>query len=1241
MKLLSLILTSLAIIAYVQGSYKITSLTVWPLNSFTDFNLTGIKNPLLGGIQEEITITHGTIKFTFKEEVYQKPYLHYELKCKTVTPMDIINQSPLSCTLTFLSFDKNYEKIQMEILIINKKGEDFSKENLLKLLSEERFCYLNNLDDPFLGLRVKDEEEEEELNFSFNLKTGQFYQNPENSVSIKPEKKKSKKKEKGGLSGSSSLLPHQSKGRGRKDEKIVTEEMQIIQNIESIPNTFQVYSYNNALLFKMGDTQKTYNLNPSHCVLKFIEFVKAEHMSSCTNTFNFNFYAFEDPVILQPTKTVELLQGGRIKNIQYQKFIEVIDNNKVEVEVEFKYVSFEEEVTASGKRLTLRIENEEKIIKKYFFIFNKKNKKCLNLIKSKFYASVPCTDKAVIVKNINSELTDDNYLIEKCRNKLVIRPLHGAKNKAKIFLQDIYLESNDYDNSNFLTFIGRQENNYFLKIQTHNSLPQKCEVLLNEFKHKLEQKLPCWPLYFKRVDIFVDRDKLGGKPIKSFDKYGHVGILEDRKLNIIFDEDNSANSKKEYERVLDFKFFRDYVEFEFPGDKFVRFWVSVRHACLSDITNKINNRIGCPSGNDNKFYMSKDKQFYPFTINELNSPKQFMSWSGNNYNFSKLIINQNIIQLDPLELKIQTPIVSSPRCSKKFQRLLMLNPEESDKLVFWGYSQEFNKKEKDFSNKYSLEKIMFFEKGDLDSLLGRGYVFKHVFEKNFKEEDSFSYYLAEFYREEGDEIEILRCWFVLSLKFETFVEKIIGKECNTSNQFVYYNASDLPAGLIAIDTNYLNAIDLKTGATYNILGIDYKEESNEFAVLHIKYLSFENYAKAVKHENTKIIETKKFKMRTNCSQSLANIQKQVQSNLYISQENTFRYFDKEDRVTRIMSLQADSKFKIISKNKEETYYYASKFELIIISKDNKVAIGELVFLYISSKDDRVLKKTVILPLAIYQDPTILKEKWDFGLKCLTHGSISYITEDEVGKGWLSTRFDKNDNKYLFENESQITPTPDIKLLRSKAGDVLVAISGDQPVHYKLLGGDSYCKHLIAEFPYKFSEKCLKNNKMSVISLSDEPELLGQENHYTLVIKKQGGHQKATTKTNPGVTFEDTKYSNDIHINTMAFTRNPIVNIKPVLVNSSAKAKAEAEIGINVNLEIHHNYHETRLVEKFNLSKVRLTLFRQDFLHADVLVVTYFDEEIGKDREMRFNTRAFKHCLNEPFKDIQVNSPNTK
>jgi hypothetical protein len=304
--------------------------------------------------------------------------------------------------------------------------------------------------------------------------------------------------------------------------------------------------------------------------------------------------------------------------------------------------------------------------------------------------------------------------------------------------------------------------------------------------------------------------------------------------------------------------------------------------------------------------------FYYLAINSLPEHQLKFSWGKNEAQFNKLTISQNIIK-DDSGFELKTLIISSPRCSNKFQKLL--SPYKSNNkniILFWGYSRESGKLEKDFSDKYSLDKLMYIEGGNLKSYLfnleeAGEYIFKHVFEKELNGE---FYYLVEFYKEEGfSNFEILRFWlkFDKNISIENLIVSILGKNCNTFNQFVHYKEDNGVAGLLTIDANYLNAIDSSTGNTYTIFGIeDNTPENNTFSNLRIKYFDVK-----------KRINIVNFKVRKNCSESLEKLKEQIQQNLNI-ERNKFRFIN-DNQVTQFMSLEEDGqRFHQKTKKKHST-----------------------------------------------------------------------------------------------------------------------------------------------------------------------------------------------------------------------------------------------------------------------------------------------------------------------------------
>jgi hypothetical protein len=386
---------------------------------------------------------------------------------------------------------------------------------------------------------------------------------------------------------------------------------------EELNHEFKVYNYDNFLAVNKSKTKHTYHLSANHCVLKVINFAKAEHISSCENKI-FGFYSYQNSEDYEPTKPIKLLQRGTITDIQHQQLFEVIGDQKQVVK--FLYASFEEEAAASGTRVTLRFEDEEqKLVRKYFFEFNNKNKHCIDQLKLEIYTYSSCGGEALIVKNIikkplsNNNIIyppnlgyEDFYLIKKEGNVIIMSTIKQAQ-EAKFALQDIYFDQSEgnVDNKDLLTLIGKSGGK-FIQINSHNLFPQKCKALINKFIQEIEQRSSCWPLHFRQADIFVDRDNTNpdSEPIKILKTYGHFKILKDRKLSIVNSEDNSSTV---YEHILDYKIGENYIEFEFPDEpKIIKLWVTVRPVCLSEITNIINDELGCTGDDDNNFYMTKE-----------------------------------------------------------------------------------------------------------------------------------------------------------------------------------------------------------------------------------------------------------------------------------------------------------------------------------------------------------------------------------------------------------------------------------------------------------------------------------------------------------------------------------------------------------------------------------------------------------------------------------------------------------
>jgi hypothetical protein len=249
-----------------------------------------------------------------------------------------------------------------------------------------------------------------------------------------------------------------------------------------------------------------------------------------------------------------------------------------------------------------------------------------------------------------------------------------------------------------------------------------------------------------------------------------------------------------------------------------------------------------------------------------------------------------------------------------------------------------------------------------------------------------------------------------------------------------------------------------------------------------------------------------------------------------------------------------------------------------------VIFREFKFSYIYSN---YIVKNIFLPLNFNQ---VQNDKlsnfislWESGLKkqCKPDGTLFYeiensnqndIQDNKVNEKTGELNFSYGYKRKIFkDNGKKIKNISTIQLLKDDTRDVLTITGSEGTKSYYMNGSESHCRYRIAEFPFMLSEKCKNGDEISVISINGESELLGKENHYSLVIRKD-------------------KNKNNIAI-----------------------------------IEIEHSYHESALVERFVVSNLKMKLNKKNFLHADVLVMTYFDKRIGKDRELSFNTRAFKHC----------------
>jgi hypothetical protein len=495
---------------------------------------------------------------------------------------------------------------------------------------------------------------------------------------------------------------------------------------------------------------------------------------------------------------------------------------------------------------------------------------------------------------------------------------------------------------------------------------------------------------------------------------------------------------------------------------------------------------------------------------------------------------------------------------------------------------------------------MYIEGRNLESYLSsldgaEEYMFKHIFEKELRGE---FYYLVEFYKEvDYSKLEILRFWlkFDKNIGMKNLVARILEKNCNTYNQFVHYKEDNGVKGLLTIDANYLNAVDSSIGTTYTIFEIEKIYENLKFAYL-IKYLNFK----------TRTLDRINFTLRENCFKSWKKIKKQIKTNLTI-EANKFRFIN-NNQVTQFMSLEEgkDGQVKISSKDKEETFYYTSTLDRSAgVVEDGDVILTELNFSYIDS-NYQVLGKKILLLLNSNKEQNDKLSNfislWENGLKkqCKSDGTLFYEIENSgqnniqdnkvnVKAGELNFSYSFELRRKIFkDNGKEIENISKIELLKDDTRDVLkITQSNETKSYYYINGSDSHCRYRIAEFPFMLSEKC-EIGKISVISINGEPELLGKKNHYSLVIRKD---------------------------------KNNAVDI----------------------IEIEHSYHKSAFVEKFVVSDLRMKLIKGNFLFADVLVVTYFDKEFGEEREISFNTRAFKHCDIDykPFTGFDMITDNKK
>jgi hypothetical protein len=713
MKLLKLILTSFVIVAYVQGCYKITKYGDIQLPKSTTPRVNKPNEDVLNKVSGIIdkSFEMGTIVYTIGGKQYNKPYLHYLLNC-----------AGDECRLSFMSFDKEYEQIEM--LIEFEQGCD--AKTLTTRLETQQDCQYeatNNIKLIFRGNELT------YFEFFYNLSNFKFSKTPQCHVKAPQCQTKAPLYVDSGLVFATSIysvvIPDY------KPQLDDNNNYYYYHNAELMSDNFEIFNYENYIAVSHKTRTQTYNLKNNHCVLLLAKYVKLL-MSSCGEADFFTFYSYVDALYdhINPSKDIDSFQKGAITKIAKRKLSETINNKSQNIS--FRYALFDEEEIDSKTKLTVRLQNSYQInFKTYYFLFADKDKECIDKIKYLFYKHLPCTDDLLFSKSIpeksgeatkvfNGNLPDYNVYQLKLSSDLRIEKKSLTKQNEieYIDVKKIDYKKDRNNTKNVIVFRGvrtKNGNKDNVDLYTFYERENKCSTLTNNFASLVNlKKTECIPLAFSQIDVVEHGTELREYYGSSATSHIMSGIvnLDDRKINIIFDDppekqyldflmNNVSDSvidvqntqhEKEHPNNPDINIktklnasLLDYfviegttalLEFTLTKKK-VRLWFPKEKICINNIKPQLDEIIGCTE-RDNEFkfipdnFINNKPHLFSFDFTNRQLIDHFNSV---NFPFNNLLFSDGKIKIENSSpvIDFKTHIFRSQVCSEKFEGLVNLN----------------------------------------------------------------------------------------------------------------------------------------------------------------------------------------------------------------------------------------------------------------------------------------------------------------------------------------------------------------------------------------------------------------------------------------------------------------------------------------------------------------------------------------------------------------------------------------
>jgi hypothetical protein len=1221
MKLIKIILTLFVIVVQVKGCYKITGYKQEDLNTLPKEGCGTSPIPLMQTYNAKIiSFKYGMIKYIIQGQEYNKPYLRYALS-------DCVREH---CNLSIISFDMKYERIEM--LIKFEPGCNVS-EFETKLHDHQDCKYQDNNN---ISLRSRGNEEgENDFNFAYSLEQFKFlseanfptyignYVNPDYVLKAVTDYKSQEEK-------GNSNHKHNSSD---EESRLKTTELQI-------------FHYENYLVIVGSDKSNTFSLDDNHCVLRFVKYVK-QLMSSCYKVKSkdsadaFTFFSSAPGAVddhINPSKDIDTFQYGSINSINSREFTESI-GPKFSI-IKYSYVIFDEKIIEYGEtRLSLRLENEdEKTVKKYYFIFTDNNINCIDSIKNAFYQHTGCTNDILFVRTIFKdtpvEIDINKYTINKYQlqlkpdGTLLKHPLSDLKLKYPETVRVESMSLKSHDKSEFLklaVFRGKlipDQHETRKDLYSLYRADQKCTRMVDNFLNLLKVKSDCEVLKIFQLQIIDSNNQLKGHNKKEQGPHKIFGEIrfEAEKVNIYFDKNqdiikdlkefvlqnkgltgfhptNSVQVIPLYYEVA--KGVSDLIELTLPTNKILRLWIFKRDECIKNIMYELNKMVGC----DNK------GQFYSMKINPKSKEKLPVtlyfdfdygilkdSSEPDEIKFNNLQINNNVISVGKGKPNYAIQLFQNPACNNQFQERIkpsLCGNVDTD-FEYSAYDLEVNTQPNRFLSSYDISRISNIAKGSLKDLLGKSNYVVKLLTYKFNETEKEFYYLAQLYKVNGtSKIDILTIWFKFNTKCETLIHFFEARE----NGSMAINPIELydpglggKAVSLIFDMNYPNVTEEDSKKSYVIIDLEIKPgDDNRMSEMDLYYLLDENDGISKQKET--------FKINTIYSPMIEK---------HISYLNTLLSGFNKDNEKNIKFIEKGmtgfGEIFLRTLTNGETYIKENymgrelKYHPITLLREQDFeqihpSIYKIYFSYVfyPNKVEK-LHKTVYLNIKENQITDFVKA-WNMILNCYE----DTIVYENTIKGDVSQRLR---GRISFSNmNGDKTVTIDEMSFPAKGS---VSFKNNRYVYteggkdYWLMSGNKYCLTLIHQFLHMLETQCIPNT-LSVITLSskeDEQVELTSADHLTINLELVG---KSINQQGIEVGVNNVK--------------------KPVL-------------------RVIHSYHPSNLVKKIVLNEFTLKLRKNKFIYADMLIIVY-KNDAGKDSYLYFPTRAFQICPKgyQPFEDF--------